>query len=375
MALATPTLKVTGNVSGNITSVSTTSWTPVAGRLYIVYVSSYDTTGSPSIPTLAGNGITWIQAATDSQTDAPSNGMRETAFYAIAPGSPTTGATTATWGDTQSNGAAISIEEWSSGFDTVNPIGNVDARSGAGVTSLSATGLTYNRASSGVSVGVMHNGSSGGYTAGASMTLLGSSILGGNCSMHREYALTNVATPSMSWVNSGEAVIIALEVQQPAAASDSGTDGAKVTDSATVITAQRPSATDGAKLTESCTVVKSGGTVHNDNAPDAGKLQEDAHPDIEFSFPDEGAKASDSATVTVTTEQAPLFASDEIYFSDEASANVTIPSLPPTPGLDTREEVVNYTLLVVNQILAEDQTNSHVIRQLHDFRDILQGIQ
>jgi hypothetical protein len=379
MALGTPVLKATGNVGGNVTSVATSSWTPTAGRLYIVYVGSYDTTSSPVVPTLAGNGITWTQAVTDSQVDSPSNGLRQTAFWGIAPASPTTGATTASFSAGQANGAAISVEEWT-GHDPATPIGDTDALSAASGTSLSATGLVYNRANSGVSVGVLHNGSAGGYTAGASMTLLGGSILGGNNSMQREYALTNVATPSMSWATSSEAIIIALEIQQPgggSSAEDSGTDGATASDSAAAPTAAlRNTVADGAKITDSATSELSSAPPPIDAAaPDTGTLQEDAHPDIGFSFPDEGAKVSDSATVTVIAEIAALFAAEDLFLSDFADAQVTVPSLPPAPGLQTRGEVITYTLTVIDRILADDQTNSHVLRQLIDYKGLLESVQ
>lgn len=75
------------------TSVVTGSITPVSGRDYYVAVSSNRSSGSANQPTLSGCGMTWN--AVNSQI---TGGYRVTLFHALADGSSTAGALTASFG-------------------------------------------------------------------------------------------------------------------------------------------------------------------------------------------------------------------------------------------------------------------------------------
>lgn len=124
------------NASGPYT---TTSWTPAANTLYLVAINTYASSGNAPIPTVSGNGLTWVQEITD--IIASSTYYRLTIFRAMG-GSPTTGALTIT--ATGAEACAWSIDEFTN-TDT-------SGTNGSGAIVQSATGKATSGYSSSVTL-------------------------------------------------------------------------------------------------------------------------------------------------------------------------------------------------------------------------------
>lgn len=134
MAIAATAL--VGNAdAANATSYATASITPTANRLVLAAIgSSQGGSGATAVPTLSGNGVTWVQVATVQSGDA-STGRRVTLFRARH-ASPSAGAVTIDFGGVAQTRCAWSIVEWSD-IDTSGTNG-----SGAIVQAVTAFALT-----------------------------------------------------------------------------------------------------------------------------------------------------------------------------------------------------------------------------------------
>lgn len=89
------------------TTAVTDSFTPTANRLVIAGVFSADSDGAAPTPTGSGNSLTWVQINTQTYFGGIA---RATLFRALG-ASPTAGAFTATYGDTQDLGRTVIICE------------------------------------------------------------------------------------------------------------------------------------------------------------------------------------------------------------------------------------------------------------------------
>ena len=119
---------LTSGSSGVDASLFTTaSITPTANRLVIVVVLSHRTPAGVA-PTLSGNGLTYVQIAT--QTFSTGNAHRITMFRAMG-SAPTAGAITIEFGEETQNACAWSVFE----FDGVDTTGT----NGSGAVVQSAT--------------------------------------------------------------------------------------------------------------------------------------------------------------------------------------------------------------------------------------------
>lgn len=112
MAVAAAVAGTAFSSTSNVASYATASWTPVAGRLYLVAVSNSDANDA-IVPTLSGNGQTWTQVSTQQLTALT---RRITVFRCLA-ASPSAGALTADFAGDAQSGCMIHISEWS-GIDT-----------------------------------------------------------------------------------------------------------------------------------------------------------------------------------------------------------------------------------------------------------------
>lgn len=62
--MPTPTHLTTSDSGVNAASYNTASITPTANRAILIWVANVRTAGTSNIPTLTGNGLTWVQVAT-----------------------------------------------------------------------------------------------------------------------------------------------------------------------------------------------------------------------------------------------------------------------------------------------------------------------
>lgn len=111
MAIAAASLEGSSSAS-NATSYATGSITPTANRLVLAAIGhSRAGSGANEIPTLTGNGLTWVQVGTIQSADA-SAGRRLTVFRAMG-ASPSAGAVTIDFGGATQGRCCWSIVEFS----------------------------------------------------------------------------------------------------------------------------------------------------------------------------------------------------------------------------------------------------------------------
>lgn len=180
----TATLKFEGLNTTDLTDYTTASLTPVAGRLYLLAVSSGKTTGATDTPTVSGAGLTWVQINTIQSTN-----HRTTVFRAMGTGSagvltidhgttPTNDQGNCAWRLTEIDGVATS---GSNGADAI-----VQNQTGTGTGSTTASLAFTNTVGSGnATFGAYNqNTTSADVVAGTGFTMLG------------DDANTNPGTPS-----------------------------------------------------------------------------------------------------------------------------------------------------------------------------------
>jgi hypothetical protein len=197
------TLNAAGTAVSSLTISNAGTYTPDPSAVYIVRLAAEKAGGSAVPSSLAGWGGTWQQVTT-----IASGNFRITSFWGV-PSSSTPGNLTGTWAATQDN-CTIQVQKWG-GADLLDPIGLTD-------TSLVASGTSITHSLAGiapgsaVSMGNLLNGTSGGFTPGAGMTLSGTGINMGSYRHDEFYAETGQAAPSVSWVNTRMAIGDAIEI-------------------------------------------------------------------------------------------------------------------------------------------------------------------
>jgi hypothetical protein len=130
-------LLTTDSSQTNGTAFVTASVSPFADRLITVAVSSTAvSSGDNAAPTLAGNGLTWVQVDT---AVTKTNWGRVTLFRSMG-AAPTTGAVTITFSDAQ-NDCLWEVREWAD-VDTGGTNGSAAIAQSANNRNDSATSLT-----------------------------------------------------------------------------------------------------------------------------------------------------------------------------------------------------------------------------------------
>lgn len=129
-------LLTSGSSTTDGTSVVTASFAPSANALVIATFASALAAG-PTAPTLAGNGLTYVQQQT--QQYAASNARRVTSFRAMG-ASPSAGAITATWGASQTSFTWTVVE--CTGVDTGGTNGSSAVPQSTSANASAATSIT-----------------------------------------------------------------------------------------------------------------------------------------------------------------------------------------------------------------------------------------
>ncbi len=163
--------------STDATSYATASITPTANYLVLASVSSSKAT-TPDTPTLSGNGLTWVQIATNN-FDTAGTQRTVTLFRALG-ASPSAGALTASFGGNTQLSCTITVDQFS-GVDT-------SGTNGSGAIVQSATNAEASQAAATFTVtlaafsdtnnatyGTATNGDSSNFTVGTGFTSLGAS--------------------------------------------------------------------------------------------------------------------------------------------------------------------------------------------------------
>lgn len=191
----------------------TGSFTPTANRLVLAAVFSADGDGNAPTPTGSGNSLTWVQIANQAYFGTTA---RLTWFRAMG-ASPTTGAFTATYGDSQDLGRTIIIVEIA-GVDTGGTNGSAavvqnDVNSGTG-TALSAALAAFGSADNGVVA----------FWGGSDLTATlspegGYSEVAEQNGVMVSFLASNDTTPTATQSVNDEWAVIAIEVKAAAVAA------------------------------------------------------------------------------------------------------------------------------------------------------------
>lgn len=130
-----------GANNADLNSYATASVAPTANCLILVAVVSSLLTDPPTIPTVTGNGLTWVQiSSTAYALGASTNYQRVTVFRSMG-ASPTPGVLTIDFGGVTQEGASWSVVEFS-GVLTTGSNGADAVRNSASNSQINATSLS-----------------------------------------------------------------------------------------------------------------------------------------------------------------------------------------------------------------------------------------
>lgn len=215
------------NGSGvDATSHTTASFTPVAGRLYLVaHVVRNGASTDPTQPTISfsGTGLTLTAVNSVVFDNSSTSRRRVTVYSGVATGSPTAGTITFSYAGVTMTSAEWAVDE-ATGADTANPVvqsvTNFDP--GTTATTLTATLAAFSSASNatygaGGCGQTLNTGAAGsGFTALANGSFdaeAGSIIL-------TEYTASNDTTVDMSFTSTGAEIgVIGVEIKAAAVAA------------------------------------------------------------------------------------------------------------------------------------------------------------
>lgn len=222
---------LTGSFSTtDATSYTTASITPTANALVLLTVLSVQT-GGPPVPTVTGNGLTWVEE--ESNLNTTTNNRRITIFRAMG-ASPSTGTITIDFaGNTQAR-CIWSVSEYT-GVDTsgTNGSGAIVQKTETSATPGNATSVTLTLSAfsdtSNMAYGAMWLFSAEDITNGSGFTSIYENSSGeGAQNMSTEYKL-NDNTVDWSWTSNVTYGAIALEIAVAPAGGGGGTPGQNMT--------------------------------------------------------------------------------------------------------------------------------------------------
>lgn len=213
------TVLTSGTDTVDRTVYTTASITPSANKLIIAVFTGGKLTSHATVPTLVGNGLTWVKIQEARMT--PFSQFVDVAIYRAMGASPSAGTLVATW-SAQMLRCKWSIVEFSgiltTGTDGEDAVGNVNRSTlQAGVTSLSTTITMVDGTSGAYSCGV-HDSNGGISTPGTGMTTI-HELIGDANRLHAQWRDDNDTSPDESWTGAAEGAFIAFELVAAAAAS------------------------------------------------------------------------------------------------------------------------------------------------------------
>lgn len=218
----TPTLKVANYDNTNLTTYTTTAWTPTADTLNLIYICGNRGAAIDAAPTLANHGdfSSWT-LATDGTTAANltaaiSGGFaRMTAHWAVADSSPASDSLDIT-ASNPLTGLFYAVIELT-GTNQADPIEQVDTTSGTS-TSASITHAAFAQATNIALACFAHNANEA-TTPGGSYAELTDNASTAPVMGHQVEWLVNDTGPSASWATSSAFLGISIEIAAAAAAS------------------------------------------------------------------------------------------------------------------------------------------------------------
>src|SRR3989344_2577104 len=213
-----------GSSTTDASSYTTASITPSANKLILVAVTiRNDTSDAASAPTISGNGLTWVQINTQSF------GARQnlTLFRSMG-ASPSAGVITIDTGGDTMDMVSWTVAEFdgvdTSGTNGSGAIVQNAVNSTTGATSLTVPLAAFGSANNATYGTFTHSQFNEGIAQGTGFTELADSFAAGVYGTESEWRNDNDTSVDASWVTSGNAAGIAVEIKAAAGAAPTVTD-------------------------------------------------------------------------------------------------------------------------------------------------------
>lgn len=208
MANITVTNLTSGGTGTDATSFVTASVSPTAGKLVLCNVYVQEGAGTPPVPTLSGNSLTWTNTG-----DRTQGAVRVFTFRAVA-ANPTSGAITIDFsGNTQSDCMWI-VDEIAGldlgGANGANAIVQTAGNSTGGATSLTVTLAAFSNTEN-ATYGFTMMINSPVINPGTGFTEIAEAS--GPHSVQTQWKNSNDTTVDWSWANSSIAAAVAFELK------------------------------------------------------------------------------------------------------------------------------------------------------------------
>ena len=217
MPIDTPTLLTSGASTTDGTSFVTSSITPAANKLILLFVAGTNN-GSPATPTASGNGLTYTQVATTTWDNARAS---LTLFEAIG-ASPSSGAITISFGAQSQNSCAWDVIEVGGNINTTDPVAQSATNTANGVNNLTVT-LGAFSGSDNITLGAFVISGGTGWTPGTGFTELSDHNVSVDAiGMCTEYQMANDTSVNATHVETNNIGGIAVEVAAPPTAGKAG---------------------------------------------------------------------------------------------------------------------------------------------------------
>ncbi len=217
MAVSVANLTSGATAIGSHTSATTASVTPSANKLLLLSVSSRtNITADPNIPTITGNGLTWVQVAT-LLWDATSGSRKRTTIYRALGASPSSGTIVIDLGGQVQTNIIWILDEFSgmdaTGSDGANAIVQVVSQLG-GTTSRSLTMAAFASATNATYGSHVNANGPATATAGTGFTLVKNQTSSDTAGATQFQAVEDTSI-TLTWnVSAGEYGDIGIEIKE-----------------------------------------------------------------------------------------------------------------------------------------------------------------
>lgn len=215
--IVTCTTLTSGNTSGSLSNATTASVTPTANNLVLLTVSIRNgASTNPTAPTVAGNGLTWVQVD-NSNYDSTSGSRRTVYLFRGLAASPSAGTIVITFGETETDASWVVDQFGGVNTSGTNGSGAIvqSVKSNDQTGSVSTLTETLATFSSSLNAAYATFGTDGAITpvAGTGFALKGHAASGTNVTSDTEFVSAVNTSAAMSWA--GNALIggIALEIK------------------------------------------------------------------------------------------------------------------------------------------------------------------
>lgn len=204
---------LTNGTASNQQSLTTGSISPVANNLIILTIGT-NTSSTPNVPSVSGNGLTWVQIATATLDD--SGHQRLTMFRAMG-ASPTPGAVTMVWSPQNQTDIYWSINQFAgtviTGSNGANAVvqSNINTQTGV-ATNFSVTLGTFQSGANATHGSFYMNDNSPDLTPGANFSTL--SYVSSSHKLLSEFAGNNQTNVNTTIVSANRNFLgVAIEIK------------------------------------------------------------------------------------------------------------------------------------------------------------------